>query len=141
MPKRISQLSTMVVERAKPREKRYKLSDGYGLHLLVTIAGGKLLRFQYRFGNKQRSISFGSYPEISISCALKSRDEARQRLANGIDPGSVKKELKMQEQVQAEINANTFEKVARDWHGYKKYQWTENQLIVSCVALKLIYSS
>ena len=125
MPKRILQLSPKAVDNAKPREKDYKLSDGFGLHLLVTIAGGRLWRFQYRFDGKQKSIAFGPFPEISLSAARKSRDDARQLLANGIDPDAAKKELKMQELVKADIDANTFEKVAREWHNYNKRKWSK----------------
>lgn len=126
MPKRIMPLSPLEVEKAKPKEKEYKLSDGYGLHLLVTPSGGKLWRYQYRFDDKQTGVAFGTYPEISLADARNRRDEARQLLANGVDPGAVKKSQKAQEQIQNELDANTFEKVARDWHQHNKPDWSDN---------------
>jgi len=54
MPKRILPLSDLRIKNAKPKDKDYKLSDGGGLYLLVTPAGGKLWRFNYRFGDQQR---------------------------------------------------------------------------------------
>ena len=126
MPKRIVPLSAFGVDKAKPKAKDYKLSDGYGLHLLVTTSGGKLWHFNYRFDNKQKTLAFGSYPEISIKKARSRRDEARESVENGIDPSAAKKELKMLEQAQAEIDSNTFEKVAREWHEFKKPEWSEN---------------
>lgn len=70
----------------------------------------------YRFDGKRKTLFFKSYPEKSLVDARKDRDEARQRLSNSFDPGALKKERKVREQVQAEIDANTFEKVAREWH-------------------------
>jgi len=87
MPKRILPVTDLQVQKAKAKDKEYKLSDGGGLHLLVTPSGGKLWRLQYRFAGKQKTIAFGSYPEISLSKARQYREEARQALAIGNDPG------------------------------------------------------
>jgi len=95
MPKRFLSLSFPKVDAAKPKPKEYKLSDGFGLHLLVTPSGGKLWRFQYRFAGKQKTLAFGSFPEISIAEARKRREDARQLVAKGIDPGEAKKDLKI----------------------------------------------
>ena len=54
-------LSDAAIRVAKPRAKPFKLTDGRGLHLLVTPAGSRLWRMQYRFAGKQRMISLGSY--------------------------------------------------------------------------------
>ncbi len=126
MPKRIMPLSAIEVEKAKPKENEYKLSDGYGLHLLVTPSGGKLWRYQYRIDGKQTGMAFGTYPEITLSDARKRRDDARQLMANGVDPGAVKKAQKVQEQAQKELDANTFEKIAREWHEHKLPEWSDN---------------
>ncbi|MDD2900569.1 MAG: integrase arm-type DNA-binding domain-containing protein [Desulfuromonadaceae bacterium] len=126
MPKRIISLSFPKADTAKPKVKAYKLSDGLGLHLLVMPSGGKLWRFQYRFANKQKALAFGSFPEISIADARKRREEARQLVANGIDPGEVKKEQKLLELKKVGSDSNTFAKVAREWHEFKKGEWSEN---------------
>ena len=81
MPKRIAPLSDIQVSKAKPREKDYKLSDGFGLLLFVTTTGGKLWRVQYRFNGKQKTLALGQYPAVSLADARKRRDEARQLLA------------------------------------------------------------
>ncbi len=60
MPKRIVPLSDIQVKNAKPRDKEYKLMDGYGLFLLVTPSSGKLWRFDYRMGGKRKTMAFGS---------------------------------------------------------------------------------
>jgi hypothetical protein len=62
-----------------PQKKKY--TDGGGLFLFVSPAGGKLWRMAYRFGGKQKLLSFGSYPEVSLKRARTLRDEARERIA------------------------------------------------------------
>lgn len=122
MPKRILPLTDMQVQKAKPSDKEYKLSDGGGLHLLVTPTGGKLWRLQYRFANKQKGVAFGSYPEISLSKARQCRDDARKFLANGVDPSSVKKEVAEKKQLES---LNTFEAVTRKWYETHRSRWSE----------------
>ena len=98
----------------KPGPKQIKLFDGDGLYLLVTPAGGKCWRFKYRFGGKEKLLTFGTYPEISLGDARKRREEAREQVAKGIDPSEVRKAEKASK---AESAANTFEVVAREWIG------------------------
>lgn len=134
MAKPINKLSALEVEKAKGKTADYKLSDGGGLYLLVTPSGGRLWRFNYRFDGKQKTLFLKSYPEISLGDARERRNEARKLMANGIDPGTVisnkaKKVMAEAEKAevlkQAEITANTFEKVARDWHESKISTWSE----------------
>ena len=120
MPKRIQPLSDIQVKSAKPKEADYKLSDGYGLHLLVTTTGGKLWRLQYRFDSKQKLLSFGSYPVVSLADARQRRDIAKKLLSNGIDPGETKK---AQKAAQGEQDADTFEVIAREWHMKFAHTW------------------
>ncbi len=79
------------VETAKPRDKAYKLADGGGLYLMVNTNGSKYWRMKYRFAGKEKKLSFGTYPGISLSEARTKRDKARKVLANDKDPGEVKK--------------------------------------------------
>ncbi len=134
MPKRILPLTDLQVQRAKPTDKEYKLSDGGGLYLLVTPTGGKLWRFKYRFGGKEKLLTFKTYPEIPLTKARHCRDDARKLLANGIDPGTqvgTKAEklkadaAKLELEQQTEIAAITFEKVAREWHASRISDWSE----------------
>lgn len=106
---------------AKAKEKPYKLSDGDGLFLLVTPAGGKWWRFKYRFGGKEKLISFGTYPEVSLADAREKRDAARKQVAAGIDPGEVRKAKK---DAQKAVSENSFEVVAREWHGKYSKMWS-----------------
>jgi hypothetical protein len=77
MPKRITPLSDMKIQKVKSKDKPITLFDGGGLFLLVTPSGGKLWRFKYRFAGKENKLAFGAYPEISLLDARKRRDEAR----------------------------------------------------------------
>ncbi|MET3132627.1 integrase [Oxalobacteraceae bacterium GrIS 1.11] len=88
-----------------------KLTDGQGLHLLVNAAG-KYWRLSYRFDGKQKTLALGVYPAVSLAKARKRREEARELLADGIDPGMEKKANKL---AKASAAANTFESVARSW--------------------------
>jgi integrase len=123
VPKRIQPLTELKAKNAKPKATEYKLSDGLGLHLLVTPSGGKLWRLQYRYDGKQKKISFGAYPSVSLAEARKRRDEARDLVSEGIDPGAEKKAQRRSAVIDAE---NTFEKVTRRWYKEKKEEWTDH---------------
>jgi len=84
------------VRTAKPASKPFKLTDGRGMHLLVTPTGGKLWRLSYRFDGKQKTLALGQYPDISLKQARTLRDEARAMIADGVDPGEVRKAEKLE---------------------------------------------
>lgn len=93
-----------------------KLTDGDGLFLYTSPAGGKLWRLAYRFNGKQKLLSFGPYPAVSLKEARRRKDEAKELLAAGIDPGEHKQQQKAAA-IQAEQEArDTFERIALDWH-------------------------
>ncbi|KAF0158828.1 MAG: DNA integration/recombination/inversion protein [Syntrophaceae bacterium] len=122
MPKRIIPLTDIKVLKAKPQGKPVSLFDGGGLYLLVTSTGGKLWRFKYRFDKQEKKLALGSYPEISLLDARKRREDARKLLANGIDPGAVRKAQK-----QANIQeTETFEVIAREWHNKFMTTWKKS---------------
>jgi integrase len=129
MPKRIQQLTDIQVKCAKPKEKDYKLPDGYGLYLLITPTNGKLWRFDYRYDNKRKTLAFGAYPAISLADARQRRGDAKKLLANGVDPGAVRKAQKEARVADCE---NSFEVVAREWHSKFEHTWSN----VHAVTLK-----
>jgi integrase len=114
-------LTDVRVRNEKPGAKQVKLFDGDGLFLLVTPAGGKWWRFKYRFGGKEKLLALGTYPEVSLVDAREKRTAARKQVAAGIDPSETKKALKAAKQ---ELAENSFEVVAREWHGRQKATWT-----------------
>lgn len=109
-------LTDLKVRNAKPADTQQKLFDERGLYLLVTPAGGRWWRFKYRYGGKEKGLSLGVYPDVSLKDARERRDAARKLLVNGVDPGV---ERKIQRAARAEHAANSFEAVAREW--YAKY--------------------
>ena len=104
-------LTDTAIRSAKPQTKTFKLFDGGGLYLEVSPAGGKWWRWKYRFGGKEKRLSFGVYPDVSLKAARTKRDASRQQLAAGIDPGEARKAEK-----QAQAGAESFEAIAREWH-------------------------
>jgi integrase len=120
MPKRILPLTDMQVIKMKARGKQITLFDGGGLFLLMTPSGGKLWRLKYRYESKEKLLSLGVYPEISLVEARQRRDEARKQLAHGIDPGAVRKAQKQASTEETE----TFEVIGREWHTKFTPTWT-----------------
>lgn len=116
-------LTKLEADKAIPRDdgKPLKLSDGYGLSLWVMANGAKYWRLKYRFDGKEKLLALGVYPETTLKDARQKRDEARRLLANDIDPGEKKKADKRARIVAAQ---NSFEAVAREWHGVKAAEWT-----------------
>lgn len=116
-------LSDTQCKTAKPKEKPYKMTDEKGLYLLVAVSGGKWWRFNYRFEQKHKTLSMGTYPETSLKQAREKRDEARKLVAAGIDPGVNRKASKAAKE--GEI-ANSFEIVAREWHTKQSTSWVDS---------------
>ena len=87
-------LTTEIIEEAQPgintrgnlTDKLYKIGDAGGLFLLVTPTGGKWWRFKYRYDGKEKQLSFGTFPLVSLTEARGKRDAFRALLADGIDP-------------------------------------------------------
>jgi integrase len=115
-------LTDTALRALKPTDKVQKLSDGGGLYLHVTPTGSRLWRMAYRFAGKQKLLSFGAYPAISLRDARKLREEAKEQLAKGIDPGAEKRQAKEAVLAQKREERDTFEFVAREW--FAKYEPT-----------------
>ncbi|MEO5756022.1 MAG: Arm DNA-binding domain-containing protein, partial [Mesorhizobium sp.] len=107
MPLSDAQLRTL-----KKGETPRKLSDGGGLHVLVTPQGGKLWRLAYRYGGKQKLLALGAYPVVSLSDARARRDEAKRLLGAGLDPSAEAKADKVRRKA---LTADTFEAVASEF--------------------------
>ncbi|WP_035730434.1 tyrosine-type recombinase/integrase, partial [Gluconobacter thailandicus] len=113
-------LTDVAVRKAAPKESQYKLSDAQGLYLLVKPNGTKLWRLKYRFGGKEKTLSFGSYPEVSLINARRARESARDELRNGQDP-SLTRQQKRAEAVRTD---NQFKTVAMAWITAQGKIWT-----------------
>jgi integrase len=111
-------LTDIATRSAKPKDKTFKLFDSGGLYLEVSTGGGKYWRWKYRFAGKEKRLAFGIYPDVSLKAARKRRDEARQKLADGIDPAEARKAEKV-----AQTGAESFEAIAREWHAKFSPGW------------------
>jgi integrase len=104
-------LTDKEISASKPQERPYKLSDGGGLHVVILPNGTKLWRLKYHYAGKEKSLSIGHYPAVSLATAREKREDAKRQIASGLDP-SVKKKL---DKLTAEMAArNTFEAVAAE---------------------------
>jgi integrase len=113
-------LNDAKIRAAKPRDKAYKLTDSHRLYLLVMPTGSKPWKWSYAYDSKQKTLHFGVYPKVSLADARSKRDEASAFLAEGRDPGIVRKLL-----VEANLEAGrqTFERVAREWFDNTRSRW------------------
>lgn len=105
-------LTDVAVRNAKPGPKPRKLSDGYGLHVLVTPAGGKLWRLQYRFEGKQKVLALGAYPDVGLLDARRRVAEAKDSLKAGRDPSVQARVARATSRITA---ANTFGLIADEY--------------------------
>ncbi|WP_454911506.1 tyrosine-type recombinase/integrase [Stutzerimonas chloritidismutans] len=123
MPRKVTPLTDSAIKAAKPKEKTFKLTDGQGLYLDVKPTGSKLWRFKYRFNGKEMTpLSFGPYPALTLVKARQKRTEARELLAQGVDPGAEKKAAKQAQRA----DGVTFETLAREWYAYNAPRWAES---------------
>jgi hypothetical protein len=102
-------LTEIQAKASKPRDRAYKLSDSEGLFLLIQPNGSKLWRMKYRYGGKEKLLSFGSYPRVGIAAAREKRAAAKAILSSGKDPARSQPETEADE-------GRTFLAVATLWH-------------------------
>jgi len=117
-------LNDTAIRKAKPSAKPVRMFDTGGLYLEISPAGGKWWRLKYRYTDKEKRISLGTYPDTTLAKAREKRDEARRLLADGIDPAENKKAQKAARQENA---ANSFEVLAREWHARQLAKWSPAQ--------------
>lgn len=116
-------LTPVEIRNAKPKDKIYRKYDGGGLYLEITPNGGTWWRLKYRFNGKEKRLSLGVYPDVSLALARERREEKRKLLAEGIDPSQHRKVMKS-----AAIDrvANSFELITREWFAKYSPNWVES---------------
>ncbi|PMN12990.1 integrase [Vibrio lentus] len=119
MARTTTRITDKEIKAAKPKEKEYILSDGDGLRLRVKTNGSKLWLLNYTHPTKKRrsNLSLGKYPELSLASARKSALEAKELIAQGIDPLEERKRHQLEHKA---INEHTFLNVATKWFDIKK---------------------
>ncbi len=113
-------LTATAIKNAKPKDKAYKLPDGNGLFLEVPKSGNKRWRYRYFFNSKEQMLSLGLFPDISLKEVRELHHEARNMVANGINPSDARKAKK-----ETKSDANCFEAIAHEWWERNKHTWTE----------------
>jgi len=101
-------LTDAVIRATRPRETPFKIFDSDGLYLLIAPEGGRWWRFKYRHDGRERLISLGTYPEVTLAQARQRRDDARRQVAGGIDPSAKRR-------AERAARAETFAAVAHEW--------------------------
>src|SRR6267378_2850122 len=123
-------LTEIAIRKAKAGAKSARLFDAGGLYLEISPSGGKWWRFKYRFAEKEKRLSLGVYPEVSLKAARAKRDDARRLLADGIDPSEHRQQNKSALTAKA---TNGFEAVERDL-----FPWLGARPINSITAVDLL---
>lgn len=108
-------LTDKEIKSAKPKVKEYKLFDGGGLYLSVTPKGQKWWRLKYRFNNKEKRLSVGVYPHISLQEARKKRETLKEQIAMGVDPAQERKTNKVAINKEKDKKENTFYNISQKW--------------------------
>ncbi len=124
MPKLATPKAPLVFANAKPKDRPYIIPDGKGLCLLVTPEGSKRWIFRYRVGGKEKKLAIrGGYPAVSLKAAREEADRFRAFLSQGEDPGALRRMVKVDDARKEEVErkeqvlaAETFERVAQEWH-------------------------
>ncbi len=88
-------LTDDAIEAVKPRERPFKVADGGSLYLLVSPSGGKLWRFNFRIDGKRKTLALGKFPGMSVATARERAKNARDMLAEGIDPAEAKRQARL----------------------------------------------
>ena len=115
-------LTNIAIKNAEIKDKTYKLFDGEGLFLQVNKSGSKLWRMKYRFHNKEKLLSLGKYPEVTLQEARDKKYQARRLLSKGVDP-SADKRAKKADAIRS--IGNSFEAVAKEWHTTNLNKWSK----------------
>ncbi len=115
MARKTSSLTDTEIKNAKAKEKPYKLFDGGGLFIEITPNGSKLWRLKYRFEGKEKKISLGSYPKVSLSEARTKQLGFKKNISEGIDPAKERKTAKKVEKAKEAKVENTFKKVSNEY--------------------------
>ena len=117
-------LTNIALKAFKPQDKPFKRSDGGGLFILVQPNGAKIWRFAYRFDGKQKLLSGGPYPEVTLLAARAWREAMKQQLALGLDPSEERRHEKRGSPTRRAKVINSFEHVAREWLEIRRLSWT-----------------
>lgn len=116
-------LTDRQIRAAKPSDKKQKLNDGNGLYVEITPKGNKVFRFDFAIHGKRQTLTYGKYPAVSLNEARTMHTQAKQQIAQGINPAAAKQEAK-QERIKAA--QNTFHNIALAWYEANLHRWKDD---------------
>ncbi|HCG8094929.1 integrase domain-containing protein [Vibrio parahaemolyticus] len=119
MAKTTQRLTPTQIKNAKAEEKETHLYDGDGLKLRISPNGTKswLLNYYRPTNGKRANLALGKYPDLSLANARKKALEARELVAQGIDPKEFRDQKKA---AQVAISEHTLFYIATEWFEIKK---------------------
>lgn len=126
-------LTATAIRNAKPGDKPRKLTDSAGMFLLINPNGTRYWRLKYRYRGREKQLSLGVYPDVSLAEAREHREAARKLLSKEVDPSQDRKQAK---RALLEAAGNSFEAVARDWHDGQRARWTHGHADAVLALLK-----
>ncbi|ETO91265.1 MAG: P4-like integrase [Candidatus Xenolissoclinum pacificiensis L6] len=121
-------LTDTFCKKIKPIYKNKRYVDSGGLYLEVSVKGGKYWRVKYRFHNKEKRLSLGTYPTVSLKDARQGRDKAKELLSKNIDPSLFKKKERYKDKIKSN---NTFETIALEWHSKQTFTAKHSREVLS----------
>jgi len=120
----------------KPGDPRRRISDGDGLYILLFVKGGAHgWRFDYSINGKRKTLSLGTYPTVGIGLARERADDARKKVAQGLDPSEARKAAKAAHALARDATLrsdaglpalDSFEHVAREWYDVRRGDWAQS---------------
>jgi integrase len=120
---RMAQLTDLAIRNAKPRERKYKLSGGRGLMVIVMPDGAKYWRLRYYIAGREREISLGKpYPSLTLKAAEAEAQRMRDLVAEGIDPAEQRLQVKIDQRARAQT---TFQGTAEAWFEFRSKAWAK----------------
>lgn len=108
-------LSDKQCRAAGPALTPRKLFDGNGLFLFIAPSGFKGWRLKYRFGGREKQLTFGPFPAVPLREARERTQDALRELRAGRDPGEAK--------ARGAAAAETFRSLALRWHALQQPGW------------------
>ena len=121
-------LTDVSVRNAKATDRRRKIYDADGLYLIVTPGGGKWWRLKYTFSGKEKLLSLGVYPNVSLRQARERRDENRRLIADGKDPSVERRDAVAAQKAAARRELATFESIGEEWLRRFSDHWVAEHL-------------
>lgn len=116
------QLTDAKIRGAKPKKASFRLNDGQGLFLIVNPSGSRQWQFRYRFVGRERTLSLGGYPQVSLREARSRHQSSLSSVEDGIDPSTEKKKKRL---LATYRMRNTFECVTEEWLERNTEVWSE----------------